>query len=393
MKLRRNCVGIYTRDYYRQAHFGDSIPPTCKNLIIANVVVFLLQIFITRPTTQDDIHTMIERDKSVTQHHSARRDKKSIAKKEAPQSESEKSKPVEAKPKPDAKEKKNSTDEAKKTQEDDVDDDEYNQYEDILRAGVPTMSIVQEWFELDSNKVVHQGQIWRLITCAFCHDRFSIWHILFNMLFLFWFGKMLEMLYGSREFLLFYLAAAVVSSLCYVGLNLFTHSSVPAIGASGAVMAVVVLYAIHHPYEKIRIYWFFPIEIRWLVAIYIIFDLHPVLLALAGTPMPTGVANAAHLGGAAFGYLYWRYRLRLEDTWDRVTRQCRIWQAQLQGNARIYRALHREESPEEDLDSLVDTILQKLHKEGPSSLSDLERETLRVAADRLRRRPRARRSH
>jgi hypothetical protein len=47
-------VGIYTRDYYRQGSFGDSIPQVCKWLIIVNVAVFLLQIFVTRPATPDD---------------------------------------------------------------------------------------------------------------------------------------------------------------------------------------------------------------------------------------------------------------------------------------------------------------------------------------------------
>ena len=170
----------------------------------------------------------------------------------------------------------------------------------------------------------------------FCHDRFGVWHILFNMLFLYWFGRMLEPLYGSREFLLFYLTAAVVASLCYVGLDLFTRHSVPAIGASVAAMAVVVLYAIHHPREKIYVFMMIPIEIRWLVALYIIIDLHPVLLALLGTPMYTGVANAAHLGGAAFGFLYWRYHLRLEDAWDRMARLGYRWR--LPRNIRLHRA-------------------------------------------------------
>src|SRR5262245_53260025 len=46
------------------------------------------------------------------------------------------------------------------------------------------VSVVQEWFELDPEKTLSQGQVWRLLTCAFCHHRQEIWHILFNMVFL-----------------------------------------------------------------------------------------------------------------------------------------------------------------------------------------------------------------
>jgi len=47
------------------------------------------------------------------------------------------------------------------------------------------VSLVQEWFELDTRKLL-RGQVWRLLTHAFCHERAGIWHILFNMLFLYW---------------------------------------------------------------------------------------------------------------------------------------------------------------------------------------------------------------
>src|SRR5262249_36864532 len=107
--------------------------------------------------------------------------------------------------------------------------------------------VFQEWLQLDTKKVVYEGQVWRLLTHAFCHERYFIFHILFNMLCLYWFGCTLEMLYGSREFLLFYLTAAVVAALAFVGMDLYTGSTSPGIGASGAVMAVMMLYTMHFP--------------------------------------------------------------------------------------------------------------------------------------------------
>ena len=123
-----------------------------------------------------------------------------------------------------------------------------------------------------------------------------------------------------------------------------------------------------------------PIEIRWLVLLYVILDLHPVLLALSGDPVYTRIANAAHLGGAAFGFIYWRYGLRLDNVENRLTRLRRFWR--MKRTVRLYQA--PRESSRSDLDSLVDEILQKIHEQGESSLTDLERKVLKTAADRYK---------
>src|SRR5438445_12380262 len=72
-----------------------------------------------------------------------------------------------------------------------------------------------EAFQLDVEAVKH-GQIWRLLTYAFLHDTNGFMHILFNMLFLFWFGSDVEDLYGPREFLAVYLVSAVLGGLSFV---------------------------------------------------------------------------------------------------------------------------------------------------------------------------------
>ena len=138
------------------------------------------------------------------------------------------------------------------------------------------------------------------------------------MLGLIWFWIALEYMYGELEFLLFYLAAAILTGLAYVGLDLWTGESVPAIGKSGAVMGVLMLYACPYPYHTIRVWFFFPLEMRWLVLLYVAFDLHPLLLMLAGDEVNTGVAHAAHLGGLVFGFVYWNQRLRLAPLVDSI---------------------------------------------------------------------------
>jgi membrane associated rhomboid family serine protease len=247
------------------------------------------------------------------------------------------------------------------------------------------ISVVQQWFELDSNKVVYSGQIWRLLTHAFCHDRHSIFHILFNMLLLFWFGRTLELMYGSREFLLFYFTSAVAGGIAYVGMDLYTGSNVPAIGASGAVMAVMMLYTVHFPRETILVFYVIPVEMRFLMALYAMWDLHPILLILAGDPVWTGVAHAAHLGGLVFGFLYGHYTWRLERLGDRFSGLS----VGTKSRPRL-RILHPEPPETRSYPDArrLDEVLEKISSRGQDSLTEEERTILRAASEKLRTRAR-----
>jgi membrane associated rhomboid family serine protease len=234
------------------------------------------------------------------------------------------------------------------------------------------VSILQEWLELDTKKVVQGGQVWRLVTCALCHDRYAIFHIVINMFILVWFGCTLERMYGTREFLLFYLAATVVASLAFVALDLYTGSTIPAVGASGAVFGVVMLYVMHFPHETFCMFWM-QIELRWIIMIYIIWDLHPVVLALAGDREVSGVAHAAHLGGLAFGYLYAKSSWRIETAFG--------WLPGLRASA----GSPRSTSPADPEGDRIDALLAKISRSGADSLTEDEREYLKRASMRKRR--------
>jgi membrane associated rhomboid family serine protease len=244
--------------------------------------------------------------------------------------------------------------------------------------------VVTEIFDLDPELVFH-GQVWRLITYAFCHDTSTPWHLIFNMLGLWWFGTTLEQMYGTREFVLFYFVAALVSGLSFALLQLVLGEMTPAIGASGAVMAVLVLYAIHFPRQQIYVMWVIPIQIRFLVIMCVIFDLFPVLQALGGERNHDSVAHAAHLGGLAFGFAYYRFGIRLDRFYSQIKlkaprRVRRTTVRRRPESIRIY------EPPEEpvDLDVQVDKILEKIQAHGEGSLSEQERDVLRKASERYK---------
>jgi membrane associated rhomboid family serine protease len=357
-------MGLENRDYYRDgsysaslASWGVDFTPVVKYLIIINAVVFLLQIFFTRAEPlqfpafdaklrdlpravrdqqgDDDEPDMPNRDQMVEQMEEAAKKAREVMEK--------------------------------------------------MMSHLPgtRISVVQEWLELSPTKTIYQGQLWRLATCAFCHQRFAIWHILFNMLMLYWFGTRLERMYGSREFLLFYLAAAVCSSLAYIGLAFYTGSDAPAIGASGAVMGVMMLYVIFYPFETFLLFWVMPVPLWVLMGVYVLYDLHPVLLQLAGDQVFTGVAHAGHLGGLAFGFVYWKFGLRLESVID--------WASQRPRRRTRYRepailAYPADDAPRDrdDLADRLDEILQKISEQGQDALTDAERGILIQASQRYR---------
>ena len=91
------------------------------------------------------------------------------------------------------------------------------------------------------------------------------------------------------------------------------------IGASGAVLALLVLFAMHFPRQVILLFFVLPLQIRWLVLIYVIIDLFPALMALGGKGINDGVAHAAHLGGVAFAFAYYKFKLRLAPFFHKVS--------------------------------------------------------------------------
>lgn len=322
-------MGLYSRDYYREIDpnpWGFGGAPVVKWVVIVNVVVFVLQIFVTRPPTltPDDLKARIEA-------------------KDAPP-----------------------------TPEEAVQ----------LFRGLQRTSVVQEWLELDVPKVVYQGQVWRLLTHAFCHDRMWVLHILFNMILLYWFGRTVEIMYGSREFLLFYLAAALAAALAYVALDLYTGSPLPAVGASGAVMGVMMVYTVHFPREEIFYCWFFPMQMRWWMALWCVYDLHPVLLALSGDRLHSGVGHAAHLGGLAFGFVYAWYEWRLEPLLAFLPARRAPAAAPRPRPAARPAAAAAAADPDA---GRLDEVLEKISRSGQESLTDADRAVLRAASERLKR--------
>jgi membrane associated rhomboid family serine protease len=144
------------------------------------------------------------------------------------------------------------------------------------------------------------AQPWTIITSMFTHA--GVWHILVNMLTLYFYGSFLSQLIGARKFLIIYFCGGILGNIFYLLLapNIFSI----AIGASGAIFALGGALAVLTP--RLRVYMF-PIPVPmplWAAIIggFVILSIIP------------GIAWQAHLGGLVFGLIagyYFRRKLRL----------------------------------------------------------------------------------
>ncbi len=232
---------------------------------------------------------------------------------------------------------------------------------------------VTGWLSLSLSHLFPSFQIWRLVTYGFCHA--NLQHLAINLFVLWMFGRAIEPIYGSREFLAFFLAAVVVSGICHLGVQFLESSAAGVIGASGGVMAVVFLTAMVYPRMKVLLFFVIPIELRWLAVMYAVADVAGFI------ERGSSVAHAAHLGGAAFGVAYKYYNWRISRAWDRLRDSART------SSRRLSRPEVRLHHPvQEDLDEQVDAILEKIHQQGEASLTDWEREILKTASRKYKNR-------
>lgn len=264
------------------------------------------------------------------------------------------------------------------------------------------------WFAATSDQVFGQFQVWRLLTATFLHDGSNPFHLVFNMLFLWMVGREMEAFYGSRDFVAFYISAAVFSTLTWAISDRFQAGGGQGvmIGASGAVMATMVLYTLYYPRREV-ILIIFPVEMWFLLVLYLGSDL---LQFLGGQRQPA-VAYASHLGGAAFGYLFKTVDLRLStiEKWAKRKRRPKLrivspdpretspttatvrpsvgpsWTPSV-ASASATRPAPVFVTPEEQIDEKLDEILIKIARDGRESLNDEDNRILDEASRRARNR-------
>ena len=179
----------------------------------------------------------------------------------------------------------------------------------LLQAFAPTAGAVFSLvFSLVPGLVV-RGWLWQLLSYSFLHV--GLFHILFNMLWLWMFGAQLEMDWGKNKFLEFYLfcvvgAALTTITVSYTGLGGITPKTMTE-GASGGVLGILMAFGLIYGNQEIMLFPIpFSIRAKYFVAGIAFIELISAINA-AGPGRGQGIAYIAHLGGLLFGFLYVKF--------------------------------------------------------------------------------------
>jgi membrane associated rhomboid family serine protease len=214
-------------------------------------------------------------------------------------------------------------------------------------------------------------RFWTPLTYMFMHD--GIFHIVFNMLWLYWLGQIFEEYTGYKRTLGLYLMGGFVGALFYIlSYNFFpvfapVLSVSTAVGASASVMAVIVATATLLPDYTIPLFIIGPVKLKWLAIAYIIFD----FLSIAG---PNAGGEIAHLGGALIGFVYIK---RLQKGHDWISSITNLFKAGPRlSNMKVVARNNAKKGPSRPRQEDVDQILDKISKSGYESLNKEEKEIL-----------------
>ncbi len=251
----------------------------------------------------------------------------------------------------------------------------------FLQQLLPGM--LEQWGAYNTHLAVNQFQVWRFVTYMFLHGGMS--HVMFNMLGVWIFGTQIEALWGMRTFLLYYLVCGLGGSLLYGIFALIGIGGGWMLGASGALMGLLLAYGMTFPNNLIFVMGFIPVKAKYLVVGYGLMDLLSI-------PKGDGVAHLAHLGGLVAGFIFIQITIPglagqmfkgsfFSSYWKRAQakRRMKIVRSEKPSTEKDKHPGFHDNSNRSDDQKRIDVILDKISRDGLQSLSDEEQELLRRA--------------
>src|ERR1051326_280960 len=248
-----------------------------------------------------------------------------------------------------------------------------NIFDQFLKFSSAGLSLVQ-WLALPGEISHALTHAWALITYMFLHKDF--FHILFNMLWLYWIGKIFVEYAGSKRLVAVYLLGGISGGILYLLVSflfpLYFYNTL-LLGASAGVMAVVIATAILLPDYTIHLLFFGPVRLKYLALISFI------LTSLLDISQNTG-GKISHIGGALFGAIYMLQYKNGNDISKPVTNFL-DWIANLfSGKPKIKISYSRKKTSDEDYNqnqrakqARIDQILDKISKSGYDALTKEEK--------------------
>jgi membrane associated rhomboid family serine protease len=246
-------------------------------------------------------------------------------------------------------------------------------------------SVIHNQFAIPAKFSEFVTRPWTIFTYMFMHDLSGILHILFNMLVLYWFGKLFVEYLGSDKLIALYLLGGLGGAILYLmAYNLipnppaFLAERAVMVGASAAIFAIMVATATLLPNYTFFLLFLGPVRIKYIVAVYI-------FLSFLGTVNTNAGGNIAHLGGALMGFIYMK-QLQSGVNWGGWLTVTLDWFKDLFKEKRRVKVSYRKErqatskTPTADKPSYtqeeIDRILDKISAGGYESLTKEEKEKL-----------------
>jgi len=249
-----------------------------------------------------------------------------------------------------------------------------------LAGSQEVASYITEYLLLSDEPSIFITRPWTLITYAFNHS--GLWHLFMNMLFLYWFGKLITEYLGSQKLVNLYILGSITGGLAFLLMfNLLPVFDKAAylIGASGAVYAIVVGAATLSPNYTFYLLLVGPVKIKYIAAFF-------VVLSFLGTAEGNAGGNFAHLGGALIGFVYINQLQKGNDigAWiysiysfikSFFVRQSKI-KVTHKKEARQYQSNTGSKKRTRTEQEEIDAILDKISASGYESLSKAEKQKL-----------------
>jgi membrane associated rhomboid family serine protease len=225
-------------------------------------------------------------------------------------------------------------------------------------------------FTLKTSPIEFLFSPWGILTSIFSH--FDFFHLLFNMLFLYFVGKIAEYYLGSKSIIVLYITGGLIGGL----IEILAHTLFPnlnllnslVVGASGSIMAIFIAISVYKPTTEVNLYGVFKVKIIWLALVYFILDLVKI-----GTP--DGIAHLAHIGGAITGFILLNNKGKLLNSINKLVT------LKPKNNLKVKkggRPLSDEEFNvvKKQNEELTNKILDKISKSGYESLTKSEKDFL-----------------
>lgn len=253
----------------------------------------------------------------------------------------------------------------------------------VLQLFNSSGSFLLSYLAMPADPVQLLHRFWTPITYMFLHE--GIFHVLFNMLALFWFGKLFLLFFTEKQLVGLYISGGLVAALVYaLAFNVFPYFSgvLPysiLLGASGSIMAIIVAAAVRSPNMEMQLLLLGSVKLKYIAIV-------AVLASFFGLTSNNGGGELAHLGGALAGYLFVVSLRQGTDITKGLNKILDVISDLFKpGKLKVKRNPNRQNRPMSDAEynankarkiAEIDRILDKIKTSGYQSLSAEEKKQL-----------------